>query len=60
MSEEFTKTWRQLYQKNCLNWTPGNKLRYASIPNDQTDIDAEELQSCKELIEEINGKPPVE
>lgn len=60
MSAENTAKWRLLYQKNCADWTPGNKLRYASIPNDQTDIDDDELQSCRELVEEINGKPPVE
>lgn len=60
MSDANTALWRLLYQKNCTEWTPGNKLRYASIPNDQQDIDDDELQSSRELIEEINGKPVVE
>ncbi len=60
MAEDLTAIWKRLYQKNCTQWSIVDKNRYARIPNDPEDVDAEELQSCRELIEEINGKPPVE
>lgn len=57
---ELTATWRKLFAKNCGHWSDRDKLRYLSVPNDRDDIDAEELESCRELIAEINKKPPVE
>jgi hypothetical protein len=60
MPDDLTAQWKRLFQKNCAHWDARDRGRYVNIPNDPEDIDAEELQACRELIEEINGKPPVE
>lgn len=58
--DERTQRWRRLFQKNCAHWNEAQKRQYFNIPNDPEEIDEIELASCIELIEEINGKPPVE
>ena len=60
MADERTLRWKRLFQKNCAHWDASQKLRYFNIPNDPEEIDEEELKAARELIEEINKKPPVE
>lgn len=60
MSDDTTKRWKQLYQKNCKHWDDAQKRRYVNIVNDPEEVDEVELESAIELIQEINGKPPVE
>ena len=55
-----TLRWRNLFKKNCANWTDAEKMQYMNVPNDHEDIDDIELESAIELITKINGKPPVE
>ena len=55
-----TQRWKKLFQKNCVNWSDDQKLRFFNIPNDRDDIDEIEIESSIELITEINGKPPQE
>ena len=60
MADNHSATWRKLYQKNCTHWDDAQKRRYLNIPNDPDEVDEEELQSCRELIQEINKKPAME
>ena len=60
MSDERTKLWRKLFEKNCAHWDDRERLRFLNIPNDPEEIDEEELQAARDLIREINKKPPVE
>jgi len=60
MPSDLTLRWKRLYQKNCANWDDAQKRRYLNIVNDPEDVDEIELESAIELIQEINGKPPVE
>lgn len=60
MSEEITRRWKRLYQKNCATWDDSQKRQYVNIVNDPEDVDEVELESSIELIQQINGKPPVE
>jgi hypothetical protein len=60
MSDNYTATWKRLFQRNCSHWTPRDRLRYVNIPNDPEDVDAEELEASKELIREINGTDPLD
>lgn len=56
MASHLTEEWKRLFKENCLDWDPMNQQRYLNIPNDREDVDAEELDSCKELIADINSK----
>ena len=60
MASELTERWRRLYKKNCAHWDDAQKRRYLNVVNDPEDVDEVELESAIALIEEINGKPPVE
>ncbi len=60
MEETRTQIWRRLFRKNCTQWEDSDKRRYLSIPNDQDDIDEEELLAARELILEITGKKAIE
>jgi len=60
MADTPTAIWRRLFNKNCAHWDDADKRRYINVVNDPEEIDEIELQSARELIEEINGKPPVE
>lgn len=55
MSEENTKVWRELYQKHAAQWDDRNRIRYLNIPNDQEDIDDDELAAARELVDELAG-----
>lgn len=60
MSEQNSQIWKRLFHKNCKEWSPKDQGRYLNVPNDPDDVDDEELQSCRDLIREINRKPPIE
>lgn len=60
MAADHTQLWKKLYQLNCKHWDDAQKRRYLNIPNDPEEIDEIELESARELIQEINGKPPLE
>ena len=57
MSEKnYTEDWKRLFRDNCLDWDPHLQQRYINICNDPTAVDKEEFDSCKELVQEINGE----
>ena len=58
MGEKETADWKRIFAENCQDWDPAHKQRYINIANDPEDIDKEELESAKELVEEISGKRP--
>ncbi len=60
MASELTRKWRELFKKNCTTWDDREKLRYLNIPNDPDDIDDDELNAARELILEVNKRPPIE
>lgn len=56
MSTNYTEQWQKLFETECSSWDPRDQQRFLNIPNDQTEVDAEELEACKELVAEIKSK----
>jgi hypothetical protein len=60
MSRENAERWKRWFRNHCAQWDDADKRRYVNVVNDPEDVDDIELESARELIEEINGKPPAD
>lgn len=60
MSLEKAERWKRWFRNLCAQWDDADKRRYVNVVNDPEDVDDIELESARELIEDINVKLPAD
>lgn len=56
MSANYAEEFKRLFEEECTSWDGRDQQRFLNIPNSQEEVDEDEIEACREFIDEVNSR----